>query len=246
MAFQGQPGISESSKSSGGGGGPRGPPQQRSVQLQGQIPQLHWPQGQQQMRIEPDYEQCSYVKNLGVVRDKLQFYQAPEYSGGLGKGAAYRLPYMQGDLTDEGCYEHPWQIRSYTSTVTHSVLPARADYVQYTHSVDEALLQHLEWAGQPIPAMEESVAQRFQHMQYNKKLAAKKARKAKAEAALQHRAINDFSGHIFNGLGVKVWGPLNVERLNSCFRGALSNLHNNAIFIGADANWAVAFEYSAR
>ncbi|KAG6896360.1 hypothetical protein C0995_011510 [Termitomyces sp. Mi166 len=47
---------------------------------------------------------------------------------------------------------------------------------------------------------EESVAQRFQRVQYNKKLAAKKARKAKAEAALQHRAINDFSGHTPNGL----------------------------------------------
>ncbi|KAG6873919.1 hypothetical protein C0995_009700 [Termitomyces sp. Mi166 len=96
----------------------------------------------------------------------------------------------------------------------------------------------------------ESVAQHFQHMQYNKKLAAKKARKAKAEAALQHRAINDFSGRIPNGLEVKVWEPLDVEQLNSCFRGALSDcvyysVHNNAIFVGADANQAVAFEYSA-
>ncbi|KAG6882461.1 hypothetical protein C0995_014619 [Termitomyces sp. Mi166 len=49
----------------------------------------------------------------------------------------------------------------------------------------------------------ESAAQRFQGMQYNKKLAATKANKAKAEAALQHRAINDFSGHISNRLGVK-------------------------------------------
>ncbi|KAG6886566.1 hypothetical protein C0995_006859, partial [Termitomyces sp. Mi166 len=56
----------------------------------------------------------------------------------------------------------------------------------------------------------ESVAQRFQHVQYNKKLAAKKVSKAKAEAALQHRAINDFSGHIPDRLGVKVWGPLDV------------------------------------
>ncbi|KAG6858105.1 hypothetical protein C0995_002591, partial [Termitomyces sp. Mi166 len=56
----------------------------------------------------------------------------------------------------------------------------------------------------------ESVAQCFQRVQYNKKLAAKKARKAKAEAALQHRAINDFSGRIPDGLGVKVWGPLDV------------------------------------
>ncbi|KAG6894785.1 hypothetical protein C0995_013715, partial [Termitomyces sp. Mi166 len=51
---------------------------------------------------------------------------------------------------------------------------------------------------------EESVAQRFQHVQYNKKPTAKKVRKAKAKAALQHRAINDFSGRIPDRLGVKV------------------------------------------
>ncbi|KAG6882759.1 hypothetical protein C0992_010736 [Termitomyces sp. T32_za158] len=67
----------------------------------------------------------------------------------------------------------------------------------------------------------ESAAQRFQHVQRNKKLAKKKANRAKAAAALVHRAQNDFSGHIPDGLGVKVWGPLDVERLNSCFRGAL-------------------------
>ncbi|KAG6896773.1 hypothetical protein C0995_011074 [Termitomyces sp. Mi166 len=105
------------------------------------------------MRIELDYEQRSYVENLGVVQDKPQFYQAPEYSGGLGKGVAYRPPYMQDDLMDEGCYEHPRQIRSYASAVTHSVLPARADYAQYVHPVDEVLLQCLEQAGQPISAM---------------------------------------------------------------------------------------------
>ncbi|KAG6858045.1 hypothetical protein C0995_003108 [Termitomyces sp. Mi166 len=65
-------------------------------------------------------------------------------------------------------------------------------------------------------------------MQYNKKLAAKKASKAKAEAALQHRAINDFSGCIPDGLGVKVWGLLDVEQLNL-----------------ANANQAAAFEYSS-
>ncbi|KAG6869672.1 hypothetical protein C0995_001381, partial [Termitomyces sp. Mi166 len=97
----------------------------------------------------------------------------------------------------------------------------------------------------------ESAAQRFQRVQYNKKLATKKANKAKAEAALQHRAINDFSGHIPDGLGVKVWGPLNVERLNLCFTGALSDcvyysVHSNAIFIRADANQAAAFKYSSR
>ncbi|KAG6870237.1 hypothetical protein C0995_014393 [Termitomyces sp. Mi166 len=72
---------------------------------------------------------------------------APEYSGGLGKGAAYRLPYMQDDLMDEGRYELSQQIRSYDA------LPARAHYVQYMHPMNEALLQCLEWAGQPIPAM---------------------------------------------------------------------------------------------
>ncbi|KAG6858603.1 hypothetical protein C0995_015394, partial [Termitomyces sp. Mi166 len=96
----------------------------------------------------------------------------------------------------------------------------------------------------------ESAAQCFQHVQYNKKLAAKKANKAKAEAALQHRAINDFSGRIPEGLGVKVWGLLDVEQLNLCFTGALSDcmyysVHNNAIFVRADANRAVAFEYSS-
>ncbi|KAG6859302.1 hypothetical protein C0995_009831 [Termitomyces sp. Mi166 len=109
----------------------------------------------------------------------------------------------------------------------------------------ESLFEH-KWESEEG----ESVAQRFQHVQYNKKLTAKKARKAKAEAALQHRAINDFSGRIPDGLGVKVWRPLNVEQLNSCFRGALSDcvyysVHNNAIFVRANANQAAAFEYSA-
>ncbi|KAG6881152.1 hypothetical protein C0995_002879, partial [Termitomyces sp. Mi166 len=93
----------------------------------------------------------------------------------------------------------------------------------------ESLSEH-EWESEEG----ESVAQRFQRVQYNKKLAAKKASKAKAEAALQHRAINDFSGCIPDGLEVKVWGLLDVEQLNSCFTGALSNcvyysVHNNAI-----------------
>ncbi|KAG6886506.1 hypothetical protein C0995_007330 [Termitomyces sp. Mi166 len=96
---------------------------------------------------------------------------------------------------------------------------------------------------------EESAAQRFQRVQYNKKLAAKKANKAKAEAALQHTAINDFSRRIPDRL--EVWGPLDVERLNSCFTGALSDciyysVHNNAIFVRANANQAVAFEYSSQ
>ncbi|KAG6896367.1 hypothetical protein C0995_011506 [Termitomyces sp. Mi166 len=121
------------------------------------------------------------------------------------------------------------------------VVPTLSDKSDYSESSSKHKQESEE---------EESVAQRFQRMQYNKKLAAKKASKAKAEAALQHRAINDFSGHIPNGLGVKVWGPLDVEWLNSCFTGALSNcvyysVHNNAIFVGANANQAAAFEYSS-
>ncbi|KAG6898493.1 hypothetical protein C0995_009465, partial [Termitomyces sp. Mi166 len=37
--------------------------------------------------------------------------------------------------------------------VTQPMLLAWAEYVQYMHPVDEALLQRLEWAGQPVPAM---------------------------------------------------------------------------------------------
>ncbi|KAG6870316.1 hypothetical protein C0995_013823 [Termitomyces sp. Mi166 len=152
MAFQGQPRISESLRSSGEGGGPRGPPQQRSVRLQGQITQTHRPQGQQQLQFESDYKQRLYIENLESVQDKSRIYQAPEYSGGLGKGAAYRLPYSQDESMDEGHYEHPQHMRSYASAVMQPMLPAQAEYAQYAHPVDEALLQRLEQAGQPVPA----------------------------------------------------------------------------------------------
>ncbi|KAG6896040.1 hypothetical protein C0995_011792 [Termitomyces sp. Mi166 len=162
MAFWGQPCTLESLRSSGGGGGPRGPPQQRSVRPQGQITQTHQPQGQQQLRfefeykqqanIESDYKQRSYIENLGAVQDELCVYQALEYSGGLGKGAAYRPPYSQNELMNEGHYERPQHMRSYVSTVMQPMLPAWAEYAHYTHPIDEALLQRLEWAGQPVPA----------------------------------------------------------------------------------------------
>ncbi|KAG6884275.1 hypothetical protein C0995_010629 [Termitomyces sp. Mi166 len=35
---------------------------------------------------------------------------------------------------------------------SYPMLPAWAEYAQYMHPVDEALLQYLEWAGQPVPA----------------------------------------------------------------------------------------------
>ncbi|KAG6883643.1 hypothetical protein C0995_011794 [Termitomyces sp. Mi166 len=97
----------------------------------------------------------------------------------------------------------------------------------------------------------ESATQRFQCMQQNKKLASKKANIAKARDAQQHRAINDFSGRIPNGLGVKVWGPNNVEQLNSCFRGALGGCmyyspYSNTVHIGANANQAAAFKHNLR
>ncbi|KAG6893647.1 hypothetical protein C0992_009214 [Termitomyces sp. T32_za158] len=96
----------------------------------------------------------------------------------------------------------------------------------------------------------ETPAQRFQRVQRNKKLAKKKANKAQAAAALAHRAQNDFSGRIPDGLGVKIWGPLDVERLNSCFRGAFGpsfyySYRTNTVFVGADANRAAAFEFGS-
>ncbi|KAG6881401.1 hypothetical protein C0995_001989, partial [Termitomyces sp. Mi166 len=118
------------------------------------------PQGQQQLWIESDYEQQSYiesdykqrlyVENLGAVWDKSHLYQAPEYS--VGEGAAYRPPYSQDELMDEGRYECPQHMRLYASVVTQPMLPAQVEYAQYTHPVDEVLLQCLEWAGQPVPA----------------------------------------------------------------------------------------------
>ncbi|KAG6894924.1 hypothetical protein C0992_003937 [Termitomyces sp. T32_za158] len=93
-------------------------------------------------------------------------------------------------------------------------------------------------------------AQRFQHVQRNKKLAKKKANRAQAAAALAHRAQNNFSGRIPDGLGVKIWGPLNVERLNSCFRGALGPsfyylYRTNMVFMGANASCAAAYEFGS-
>ncbi|KAG6872053.1 hypothetical protein C0992_009940 [Termitomyces sp. T32_za158] len=93
-------------------------------------------------------------------------------------------------------------------------------------------------------------AQRFQHVQQNKKLAKKKMNRAQAAAALAYRAQNNFSGRIPDGLGVKIWGPLDVERLNSCFRRALGPsfyylYRTNTVFVGADANRAAAYEFGS-
>ncbi|KAG6858643.1 hypothetical protein C0995_015055, partial [Termitomyces sp. Mi166 len=87
-----------------------------------------------------------------TLQDELRFYQAPEYSGGLDTGAVYRPPYSQDESTDEECYERPQYMRLYTSAVMQPMLLAQAEYAQYAHPGDEALLQRLEWAGQPVPA----------------------------------------------------------------------------------------------
>ncbi|KAG6886901.1 hypothetical protein C0995_003450 [Termitomyces sp. Mi166 len=68
-----------------------------------------------------------------------------------------------------------------------------------------------------------SAAQHFQRVQQNKKLTMKKANVVKAEAAQQHRAINDFSSCIPDRLGVKV----------------------NTVHAGTNANWAAAFEFNS-
>ncbi|KAG6859041.1 hypothetical protein C0995_012073, partial [Termitomyces sp. Mi166 len=148
MAFRGQPHTLESLRSSGGGGGPRGPPQQRSVWLQGQQQLRFESDYKQRSYIELDYEQHSYVENLGAVQDESRIYQAPEYSGGLDKGAAYRPLYSQDELMDEGYYEHPQHMRSYASVVMQPMLLAWVEYAQYTHPVDE--IEHVGKCKAPV------------------------------------------------------------------------------------------------
>ncbi|KAG6893487.1 hypothetical protein C0993_000985 [Termitomyces sp. T159_Od127] len=96
----------------------------------------------------------------------------------------------------------------------------------------------------------ETPAQRFQRIQWNKKLTKKKADRAEAAAALARRAQNNFSRRIPDGLGVKIWGPLNVERLNSFFRGALGPsfyylYQTNTVLVGADANHTATYKFSS-
>ncbi|KAG6873563.1 hypothetical protein C0992_008632 [Termitomyces sp. T32_za158] len=121
------------------------------------------------------------------------------------------------------------------------VVPTEEDASDYGQSSSEAEEEEEEG---------KTPTQRFQHVQQNKKLAKKKANRAQAAAALTHRAQNEFSGRIPDGLGVKIWGPLDVERLNSCFRGAFGpsfyySYRTNTVFVGADANRAAAFKFGS-
>ncbi|KAG6883616.1 hypothetical protein C0993_005133 [Termitomyces sp. T159_Od127] len=93
-------------------------------------------------------------------------------------------------------------------------------------------------------------AQHFQCVQWNKKITEKKANKAKATAILAHQAQNDFSGHIPDGLRVKIWGPLNVEQFNSCFQEAIGpccyySYQMNTVFVSTKTNWVAAFKFNS-
>ncbi|KAG6864342.1 hypothetical protein C0993_008992 [Termitomyces sp. T159_Od127] len=96
----------------------------------------------------------------------------------------------------------------------------------------------------------EMPTQHFQHVQQNKKLAKKKVNRAEAAATLAHRAQNDFSGCIPDELGVNIWGPLNIEQLNSFFCGALGPLfyylyRTNMVLMGTNANHTAAYKFNS-
>ncbi|KAG6859260.1 hypothetical protein C0995_010206 [Termitomyces sp. Mi166 len=128
MAYWGPHQHGESSESSGGGGGPiQGPSQQRLVQLQGQ------------QQNQPDYgRQCPYVENVAYPGHEEPLpYQSLYYSGGFGGGVAYGLQTGYSMVM-----QLAWQPR-----------PLRQEHAPYMQPVNEVLLQRLEQAGQPVPAM---------------------------------------------------------------------------------------------
>ncbi|KAG6882911.1 hypothetical protein C0992_010303, partial [Termitomyces sp. T32_za158] len=121
------------------------------------------------------------------------------------------------------------------------VVPTKEDDSDYGQSSSEAEEEEEEG---------ETPAQCFQRIQRNKKLAKKKANRAQAAAALAHRVQNNFSGCISDGLGVKIWGPLDVERLNLCFHRALGpsfyySYWTNTVFVGADTSCMAAYEFGS-
>ncbi|KAG6883447.1 hypothetical protein C0993_006104 [Termitomyces sp. T159_Od127] len=91
--------------------------------------------------------------------------------------------------------------------------------------------------------------EKLQQIAWNKCIAKKKANITTAHAAQVKKAVNNFSGQIPNGLGVKIWWPLDVEQLNLCFQGALGNCTyylamSNVVLVGVDPNHAAAFEFT--
>ncbi|KAG6867118.1 hypothetical protein C0993_006611 [Termitomyces sp. T159_Od127] len=125
---------------------------------------------------------------------------------------------------------------SATSKGKTKAIPTEEDASDYGQSSEEDEEEEEEG---------ETPTQRFQRVQQNKKLAKKKANRAEAAAALARRAQNDFSGRIPNGLGAKIWGPLNVEWLNSFFHGFYYSYRTDTVLVGPDANCAAAYEFSS-
>ncbi|KAG6896790.1 hypothetical protein C0995_011049 [Termitomyces sp. Mi166 len=75
---------------------------------------------------------------------------------GFGGGAAYGLQTGYRKVDDERHYGRPIQQHTYMSVVTQPALPpqpSRQEHASYLQPVNEVLLQHLERAGQPVPAM---------------------------------------------------------------------------------------------
>ncbi|KAG6883299.1 hypothetical protein C0995_012523 [Termitomyces sp. Mi166 len=148
MAFQGQPHTLESLRSSGGGEAQEVLLNSVLCSCKAKLPKHTSCKANSNfdlsMNMSNEQILSWTMSNARAAWDELWAYQALEYSGGLGEGAAYRPPYSQDELTDEGCYERPQHMRSYASVVMQPMLPAWAEYAQYAHPVDEALLQRLE------------------------------------------------------------------------------------------------------
>ncbi|KAG6898714.1 hypothetical protein C0995_008711 [Termitomyces sp. Mi166 len=95
------------------------------------------------------------ISGVTGQHEELLPYQSPYYSGGFGGGVAYGPQTGYREVDDEGRYGCPIQQHTYASVVTQPAWPpqlARQKHVPYAQPVNEALLQHLEQAGQPVPA----------------------------------------------------------------------------------------------
>ncbi|KAG6883321.1 hypothetical protein C0993_006825 [Termitomyces sp. T159_Od127] len=96
----------------------------------------------------------------------------------------------------------------------------------------------------------ETPHKKLQQVVQNKCIAKKKANIATAHTAQVKKAVNNFLGQIPNGLGVKIWGLLDVEQMNLCFQGALGDCTYysatlNAVLVGVDTNHTAAFEFTS-
>ncbi|KAG6898564.1 hypothetical protein C0995_009281 [Termitomyces sp. Mi166 len=86
--------------------------------------------------------------DFGVAKDQEWFVNDLLGHRWTDKGhLEFEVRWSLGDTTWE-----PLESCRKLAALDSTMLPAWAEYVQYMHSVDEALLQHLERAGQPVPA----------------------------------------------------------------------------------------------